>query len=248
MSVQAGESENRPVLVIFDIDGTLVETAGIHHTLITTILAEDGLDVLFQPWGSYRHYTDFGVLDELIRHSLDRPIQASELERYNEAFGSALIAHIAGNPVGEVAGAKRLIDDLSAIPGVRMCFATGSLRKMAVVKLALLGIDGTAVSLATGSDHLSREAIVRDAIAQACSDLDGIFDVVILGDGAWDERTAANLAIPFVAVQSGLHVFGDGPQLTIRDFTGLNAETLVALARPYQHQPVADMATGKAPT
>lgn len=225
---------SRSVLVIFDIDGTLLQTAGIHHDLITAILAKDGLDVLFQPWCSYLHYTDRGVLDELIRHTLGRPIQAGDLERYDEAFKSALVAHIAGSPIAEIAGAKRLIDDLSSMAGVRMCFATGSMRKMAVVKLGLLGIDGNAVALATGSDYLSREEIVQAAIDQACGDLHDAFDVVILGDGAWDERTAANLAIPFVAVESGMHVFGDAPQLKIRDFTDLSAETLLALARPYQ--------------
>lgn len=40
-------------LVIFDIDGTLLQTADLHHRLITKILADDGLDVTFQPWPAY---------------------------------------------------------------------------------------------------------------------------------------------------------------------------------------------------
>lgn len=244
--IETVKATKRPVLVIFDIDGTLVQTAGIHHDLITKILAEDGLDVLFQPWGSYRHYTDRGVLDELIQHTHGRSIQVADLERYDEAFQLALVAHIEGSPIAEIAGAKRLIDELSSMPGVRMCFATGSMRKMAVVKLGLIGIDGHAVPLATGSEYLSREEIVEAAIEQACGDLKDAFDVVILGDGAWDERTAANLAIPFVAVQSGMHVFGDKPLLTIGDFTDLSAKTLVALAQPYQRRTAANLLPGKA--
>jgi hypothetical protein len=69
--------------------------------------------------------------------------------------------------------------------------------------------------------------------------------VVVLGDGAWDERTAANLAIPFVAVQSGMHVFCEGPVLTVEDFRALSAETLVSLAAPYRPEVAADVLSGK---
>jgi phosphoglycolate phosphatase-like HAD superfamily hydrolase len=245
MNRRAAAVNARQTLVIFDIDGTLLATAGIHHDLIAEVLARDDLDVLFQPWGAYRHYTDRGVIDELIRHALGRPMAEADLERYDEAYRVALVARLGDSPISEIAGAKRLIADLSDMPDVRMCFATGSLRKMAVVKLSLLGVDGNAVALATGSDYLSREEIVVASIRQASGDLDGDFDVVILGDGAWDERTAANLAIPFVAVQSGMHVFGEGPVLTVEDFRALSAETLVSLAAPYRPQVVADVLSGK---
>jgi phosphoglycolate phosphatase-like HAD superfamily hydrolase len=224
----------RQTLVIFDIDGTLLASAGLHHDLIAGVLAKDGLDVLFQPWSAYRNYTDRGVLDELMRHVRGRAATVADIEYYDEAYRLALTVHLSENPIPEVPGARRLLSELAAMPDVRMSFATGSLRKMAIMKLRLLGVYGETAALATGTDHLSREGIVAASIKQACGYLDETFDVVLLGDGVWDERTAVNLGIPFVAVQSGTHVFGDIPVLKVEDFNALRADQLVALARPLQ--------------
>jgi len=228
----------RPTLVIFDIDGTLLASAHLHHDLITAVLAGDGLDVTFQPWSAYRNYTDRGVLDDLFRHALGRGVTTADIERYEEAYRTALVEHLLKNPVSEIPGAGRLLAELAAMPDMHMCFATGSLRRMAIVKLGLLGIDGHTAALATGSDHLSREEIVMDAIGQACGHLGDTFDVVALGDGVWDERTADNLGIPFIAVQSGTHVFGDGPALKVADLATLQANQLAAIARPLRPAPV----------
>jgi phosphoglycolate phosphatase-like HAD superfamily hydrolase len=224
----------RPTVVVFDIDGTLLESSSLHHDLIAVVLARDGLDVFFQPWASYPHYTDRGVIDELLKHFRQRPAEVSDLELYDEAYRAALAEHLESNALGEISGAARLLRELSAMPNVHLCYATGSLRKMAEIKLGLVGVDAKLAALATGSDFNSREEIVLDAIRRASGPLTGIFDVVILGDGIWDQRTAENLAIPFVAVQSGAHAFGAGPVLILNNFDGLAAAALIDLARPFE--------------
>lgn len=217
-------------LVIFDIDGTLLQTADLHHRLITKILADDGLDVTFQPWPAYPHYTDIGVISELYRHFHQRDLTAEELARYDAAYEAALRDHLSHTEVPEVAGAAALIRDLSDMPDVAVAYATGSLRGMAKVKLGLLGVDADGAALATGGEYLTREEIVTRAAALACADEP--LRAVILGDGIWDQRTAAALGLPFVALETGTHVFDDQPVLTVKDFSTLSAEALVALARP----------------
>lgn len=219
------------VLVVFDVDGTLLDTAGLHHDLAARVLAADGLDVTFQPWGAYRHYTDLGVLDELFHHVHGRGISPEELARYDQLYEVALTEHQAENEIGEITGAKALLADLDAMDGVAVAFATGSLRRMAAVKLSLLGLDAARLALATGGEHLTREAMVEDAIAQA---VDGARPdrIVILGDGKWDQVAAERLGLAFVALETGAHVFGPGPIKTIRDFSTLDAQGLVALAAP----------------
>lgn len=218
-------------LVIFDIDGTLLQTADLHHRLITRILAEDGLDVTFQPWAAYPHYTDLGVLQALYGHFRVRPMQPRELDRYERLYEQALVAHLAEEPVPEVAGAGKLLDALARMPDVELAFATGSLRRMAKVKLGLLRVDADRAALATGGEHLTREDIVRSAAAQVPG-APGPFRAVILGDGIWDQRTAANLGLPFVALETGTHAFGPGPAHTMADFTAITATDLIALAQP----------------
>lgn len=219
------------VLVVFDVDGTLLDTAGLHHDLATRVLAADGLDVTFQPWGAYRHYTDLGVLDELFRHARGRGITPEELARYDRLYEEALTEHLAENEIGEISGAKALLAGLDAMEGVAVAFATGSLRRMAAVKLSLLGLDAERLALATGAEHLTREAMVEDAIAQATGDLTPD-RIVILGDGKWDQVAAERLGLAFVALETGAYLFGPGPVHKTRDFTTLDAERLVALAAP----------------
>src|SRR5690606_17224906 len=155
-------------LVIFDIDGTLLQTADLHHRLITKILADDGLDVTFQPWTAYPHYTDLGVISELYRHFHARALTADELARYDAAYEAALRTHLRHHDVPEVAGASALIRDLTARPDVALAYATGSLRGMARVKLSLLGVDPQTAALSTGGEYLTREEIVTRAAALAC--------------------------------------------------------------------------------
>ncbi|MFE3836185.1 HAD family hydrolase [Pseudogemmobacter sonorensis] len=219
-------------LVIFDIDGTLLHSADLHHRLITRILAEDGLDVTFQPWAAYPHYTDLGVLQALYGQFRGRAIRPEELERYDRLYERALRAHLAESAVPEVAGAGRLMRGLLRMPDVRLAFATGSLPRMARVKLGLLGVDADRAALATGGEHLTREAILRAAARR--SGVGGAFRAVSLGDGPWDQRTAENLGLPFVALETGTHVFGAGPVRRLADFTRIGAEDLVALARPVE--------------
>lgn len=220
-------------LVIFDIDGTLLETADLHHRIIIDLLAADGLDVTFQPWSAYPHYTDLGVLQAVHQHFRGRPISAEELARYDRLYAEALNAHLIADPVSEVAGAAALIRDLQALPDVALAYATGSLPGMAKIKLSLLGINAGSVALATGGEFLSREEIVKAAIHRAMGKA-APDRVVILGDGIWDQKTAENLGFAFVALETGTHKFGAGPVRVLRDFTPLSAADLVALARPPQ--------------
>ena len=215
-------------LVIFDIDGTLLQTADLHHRIMTKILRDDGMDPTFQPWAAYPHYTDLGVLQVLSRHYRGRDLTRAELARYEGLYAAGLRDHLVQNLVPEVAGASALLADLREM-GVAMAFATGSLREMAKIKLSLLGL-GDEVHLATGGEHLTREEIVRDAACRAVADAP--FAAVILGDGIWDQKTAQNLGLPFVALETGTHVFDGSPAATIKDFTEITAAELAALARP----------------
>ena len=219
-------------LVIFDVDGTLIDSGHLHHDLITRTLADDGLDVTFQPWSAYPHYTDLGVLDELFRHYHKRGISSAELARYDELYEAALREHLADNALPEIAAAAALLAALAEQDGVHIAFATGSLRRMACLKLSRLGLQADTLALATGGEHLTREGIVRAAAALAMGDTAEPYRAVILGDGLWDQRTATGLGIPFVALQTGLHVFDDKTALTLRDFSALTADRLLALAQP----------------
>jgi len=219
------------MLVIFDIDGTLVDSTAVHHAVLTTALRGIGLDPQSKPWSAFRHYTDSGVLDELYRDARGVGATAAELARLDTTMYGEFAAATSGRPVAEIAGARRLLKELDEAR-VLFGFATGSMRGAAALKLETLGLDPQAQILVTGSEYLSREDIVRQVLAEGDRRLGRGFNAVLLGDGVWDERVARSLNVALVGVETGLHVFGSGADLVVPDLTQLTPLSLRAIARP----------------
>ncbi|WP_166390539.1 rhodanese-like domain-containing protein [Nocardioides ochotonae] len=234
MEVGEGSGTSRETLVVFDIDGTLLHSDGQHNAIITAVLAGHGLDATIKAFGTYTHYTDSCVINEVHEATFGATASAELLAQLDREYREALEAHVAEHPIVEVPGARRVVEELAALPGVHTAFATGSLRGMAELKLGLVGVDAAEVVLSTAGEHYSREEIVRAAIAGVVERVGhDRLDLVILGDGAWDERTAAQLGIPFVGLATGSHTFGAQAVRVLDDYTGLTGTDLVALARPW---------------
>jgi phosphoglycolate phosphatase-like HAD superfamily hydrolase len=224
---------SEPTLIIFDIDGTLVDSTAVHHAALTTALLAIGLDPRTKPWGAYRHYTDSGVLDELCRDTGGVGATAAELARLDTLTRHEFAAAALVRPIVEIAGARRLLEELTAAADILIGFATGSMRGTAAVKLMALGLDPQSQVLATGSDFLSREHIVQSVLAEGERRLGDSLNTVMLGDGGWDAQTARGLDLAFVGVETGLHTFGPDADLVVRDLTGLSPADLRSIARPF---------------
>ena len=220
------------LLVIFDIDGTLLDTTTMHHAALTRALLGVGLDPHSKPWNAYRHYTDSGVMDELYREARGAGATADELTQLDTALRAEFADAARVRPIAEIAGAGRLLAALCACPDLLLGFATGSMRGAAALKLQALGLDPSAQILATASESLSREHIVRRVLIEGGERLGAAFDVVLAGDGAWDERVARALDMAFIGVETGLHIFGSGADLIVADWNAFDADGFRSIARP----------------
>ena len=186
---------------MFDIDGTLVDSAGFDSRYYAEAL-RSVLDVeIDDTWRPYTHITDSGILEELLAsREFDRPIDELRAAA-KQKFVAAIRAHFARDSaaVREVAGAKALFDQLARLPGVRVAIATGGWAESARLKLAAIGIDPDAVPLATSSDRMERARIMELAEERA---LGGAVPKsrTYFGDGAWDKRASAELGYRFVAI------------------------------------------------
>jgi phosphoglycolate phosphatase-like HAD superfamily hydrolase len=188
-------------LVMFDIDGTLVDSTGFDSELY----AEAARSVLGvevdRSWRSYRHVTDSGVLEELLRdHAPER--RAALRERVRESFIDSVRRYLGADtsPVREIRGAKRLVDALAATAGVRVAIATGGWRETALLKLAAIGIDASRFAMATSSDAEARVAIMQLAEQRAITGAAAARRRTYFGDAAWDRSASAELGYDFVAV------------------------------------------------
>jgi phosphoglycolate phosphatase-like HAD superfamily hydrolase len=206
-------------LVMFDVDGTLVDSTGFDAALYAQSIGDHlGVEV-DRSWGAYRHVTDGGILDELLGSHAAPERHAELRSRVREAFVARVRRHVqeSGRSICEIAGAKRLFDVLAATPGVRVAIATGGWHETALLKLAAIGIDGESVALASSSDAVERAAIMRVAERRAMGH-ETSARRTYFGDGAWDQRASAEVGYDFIAVGRAVE-----HQPRLDDFSDLGA-------------------------
>jgi len=192
-------------VVMFDIDGTLVDSAGFDSTLyVEAVESVLGVEI-DSDWNRYEHVSDSGILDEVLRllkPGQDHAALAAQVQRH---FIGLVRDHIERRPdaVREIAGARMLFDRLCETPGVRVAIATGGWEPTARLKLAHVGIDADRGGFASSSDAKARTDIMRLA-AQRALNGDTQARATYFGDGAWDLRASAALGYEFVAVGGGV--------------------------------------------
>ncbi len=192
-------------VVMFDIDGTLVDSAGFDSELYAEAV-ESVLGVeIDSDWARYEHVSDSGILDEVLSRLHPPEEHAALAARVQRHFVALVREHLErrAETVREIAGAKRLFERLCAIRGVRVAIATGGWEPTARLKLAHVGIDVNRTGFASSSDAKIRTDIMRLAAERALRG-DTLARATYFGDGAWDLRASAALGYDFVAVGGGV--------------------------------------------
>jgi phosphoglycolate phosphatase-like HAD superfamily hydrolase len=188
-------------LVMFDIDGTLVDSAGFDAELYAQAVREVLNVELDRNWNAYEHVSDSGILEQVLRHTRFDRDRAALAARAQDRFVGLVRDYLGreGAAVREVAGAQRLVERLRALPDVRVAIATGGWEPTARLKLEHVGIDVGGLGFASSSDARARTEIMRFAAQRALGG-DACRRATYFGDGAWDARASAELGYDFVAV------------------------------------------------
>lgn len=186
-------------LIVFDIDDTLTKSEYQHQLAYVNTMKEFGITQINQNWKDYKHHTDSFILKVNFENNLSEKFDLSFIEAFENRM-TELIGSL--KKVSEIKGAKETIDYFSKKTDYAISFATGSLLKPAFVKLNQSGIKYTD-HLVVGSNKIySREGIVETAIKRA-KDVHKVtsFDNIIsVGDGIWDLKTARNLGLHFIGI------------------------------------------------
>jgi phosphoglycolate phosphatase-like HAD superfamily hydrolase len=185
-------------LVMFDIDGTLVQSYDFDEACFQAAVEE----VLGVPvntdWSVYQHVTDAGILQQIIDQLPERGDTESLVETVKQRFLLRLTSWMRHQPVHPVPGAPGFLQRLRERDDVQLAMATGGWRESALMKLSAAGIDAAGIPLATSSDHRSRLDIMRLAERRAGG---GPFRRrSYFGDGAWDRDASRALDYRFVLV------------------------------------------------
>lgn len=189
---------NKKQLLVFDIDGTLTDSVKVHQNSFTQALHRLGVQHFDNNYGAYKHHTDSYIAKIIYEKELNTKFKESTLH----TFEKYLTEHILKFRITEIAGAKKLIQNLTSKSEVAICFATGSLRKPAAYKLEAIGIKYAPQLLVASNTIYERENIVSSAIEQAAEyyKTDKFERIIAVGDGLWDLIAAEKLSIEFIGI------------------------------------------------
>ena len=184
--------------IIFDIDGTLVESMSVDTELYFAAIREVlGQVRIRDSLSDYRHVTDSGILAQLMDDNGLSP-DDEILEQVRTAFVGGLRRHIeTDGPFSVIDGAVQFFENVCSRSDCRVAIATGGWRASALLKLESAGFPIEGVPLATSDDSASRVEIMRSALDRAGGDT-GV--VTYFGDAEWDRRACNDLGWEFVAV------------------------------------------------
>lgn len=213
-----------PVLVLWDLDLTLLDPAGFGYRMITPVLTELLGHEPVQG-ASFAGRTDYAILTDLLElngKKADDDVVVALMDavaKRCERYGRDLLD--AGG--GPLPGAHDSIRALAEESQVRQGIVTGNMRPTALLKLRLCGFDGLPDPDlgAFGDHHADRAHLVREAVAAAA---DRGLDVsparaVVVGDHVHDVRGALDAGAGCVAVATG--------RVTADDLAAAGAHTVL---------------------
>jgi len=188
-------------IVVFDLDGTLVDTAPDLINALNFVLDREGLPPI--PLASARNMIGAGAR-KLIERGLEvegRTVTVGELDRMTRDFIDYYAEHIADES-RPFDGLEAALDDLE-IRGYRFAVCTNKLEWLSKLLLERLGMSRRFAAIC-GADTFGvakpDPAILRQTIARAGGDAPAS---IMVGDSGTDIGTARRAGIPVVAVSFG---------------------------------------------
>jgi phosphoglycolate phosphatase len=187
--------------IVFDLDGTLVDTAPDLINALNFVLAREGLAPV--PLQSARNMIGAGAR-KLIERGLElegRSMSFEEVTKLTGDFIDYYAAHIA-DASRPFEGLERALDDLGA-RGYRFAVCTNKLEWLSKRLLDQLGLSAR-FSAICGADTFGVSkpdpAILRQTIARAGGELSS---AIMVGDAGPDIGVARRAGIPVIGVEFG---------------------------------------------
>ena len=190
-----------PRTVVFDLDGTLVDTAPDLIAALNYVLDREGLPPL--PFESARNMIGAGAR-KLIERGLEvegRVMTADDLNRLTRDFIDYYADHIA-EASRPFEGLEAALDDLAA-QGCRFAVCTNKLEWLSKRLLDQLGLSGRFVAIC-GADTFGvakpDPIILQQTVARAGG---AIAATVMVGDAGPDVGVARRAGVPVIGVEFG---------------------------------------------
>jgi beta-phosphoglucomutase-like phosphatase (HAD superfamily) len=184
--------------IIFDVDGTLIESMAVDTELYFAAVNEVlGPVRIRKNLSDYDNVSDSGILAQILADNGMAPDTAAA-DATRSVFVESVARHIeSAGPFPAIDGALQFFEEARKADNIRVAVATGGWRKSALLKLSSAGFDVDGLPLATSDDSPSRVGIMQCALAGIG---ENVTAVTYYGDAEWDKRACQRLGWNFVAV------------------------------------------------
>jgi phosphoglycolate phosphatase-like HAD superfamily hydrolase len=197
-----------PLVILFDVDGTLVLTGGSGRRAMRRAFAELRGDAAYLESMDFRGMTDQRILREAIEGSggvATEGLVGELLELYLGYLAEEL-ATSSGYTV--MPGVMELVTALEAFAGVALGLGTGNVRRGAELKLAPCGLDRRLGFGGFGCDAVDRADLLRVGFERGAARLGLAYEAcerLVVGDTPLDVHAAKAVGARTVAVCTGGH-------------------------------------------
>ncbi len=195
-------------LVVFDLDGTLLQSVGIDNDCFVAAVKEAwGLTGFSTDWASYSDATDQAIAGDLYRLQFGQEPTQPRIDHLKRIFERRLTVLLAQQSaaIALTPGAAKLLAESRMSSTFRAAIATGSWHGALLKKIESAGLNLDGIPIATADDAERRADIIRVAISRASEQysIRGWHSITYVGDGVWDLRAALELNLRFVGIANG---------------------------------------------
>lgn len=195
-----------PKIVIFDIDGTLLEL--LQAETDAYLRAFDvcyGITGLSDDWDNYRFRTDIEIAREILDRHFARPCTTSEVSRVLNTYASLLHSEVYGRGIMPklIPGIRDVLYTLGKRMNIGLALATGNpvqISKLRLEKADIWKYFGCGAFAEDGNDKISILSKALSRCREIWHDFIPTEDFIFIGDHPNDAVAAQTLGVHFVGV------------------------------------------------
>lgn len=212
MNSNTSDSNHEHVRVLlFDIDGTLIDSGGAGKLAMETALAQE-FGITAPTHGvPYAGRTDGAIMRDLLAH---HGVSGNETDyqRLRNTYLGLLHETLPRKNGWVLAGVRELLNALRGKPDIVLALLTGNIKEGAHRKLRFFDLDHYFVCGGFADGHVERDDVARHAVCQVEAHLGQAItpdNFWVIGDTPHDVRCARVIGGKALAVATGQHTLAE---------------------------------------